>query len=420
MSEEIGRPVRVGIIGMGAMGVGLFHQCSITPGIECLVVCDREVARCLDALAGMRVPHGVAQSAAEVEALISRGQVAVCASGLLVAQCARLDAVIEASSSVGSAVGHALAVLENGKHLILMNSELDLTFGPLLCATARQHGVVCTSCDGDQYGVMKHLIDDALHWGFELVMAGNIKGFLDRYANPVSIIPEADKRNLDYRMCTSYTDGSKLNIEMAIIANAYGLTMKKTGMHGPRVAHVTDVFTCFDFDELWKDRQPFVDYILGAEPGGGVFVVGHCDNPYQRRMLAYYKMGDGPYYLFYRPYHLCHIEAMRAVLDAAQGKSLLTPGHGLLTNVYAYAKRDLEPGEVLDGLGGHLCYGQIESVADNARAPGLPICLAEDVVVKRAMAKDQKILLADVAHDPERLDFRLHAEALGVPAPGDA
>ena len=120
-----------------------------------------------------------------------------------------------------------------------MNSEIDLIFGPSFSRVAKKNGVIYTSCDGDQYGVLKHVIVEIQSWGFELVMAGNIKGFLDRYANPTTIIPEADKRNLDYKMCTAYTDGTKLNIEMALIANAFNLQTTVPGMHDPKLNKFT-------------------------------------------------------------------------------------------------------------------------------------------------------------------------------------
>jgi predicted homoserine dehydrogenase-like protein len=193
-------------------------------------------------------------------------------------------------------------------------------------------------------------------------MAGNIKGFLDRYANPSTIIPEADKRNLDYKMCTAYTDGTKLNIEMALIANACNLQTTVPGMHGHNAKHVHEALHLFDF----TSKKPFVDYVLGADPGGGVFVIGLCDNPYQRGMLSYYKMGEGPYYIFYRTYHLCHIEAITSIVKAiTEYQPLMQPDFGFQTNVYAYAKRDLLKGEQLDGIGGHCCYGLIENCTDN-------------------------------------------------------
>ena len=405
--------IRIGIIGMGSMGKGLLYQSHITPGIECVAVCDINVQRCIDALTWLQLPYQVVTNSNAMDEAISRRLVAVCQTGQWVSQCQTLHAVVEASNSIGPAGKHAMTALDHHKHLILMNSEIDLTFGPVLSQIARKNGVICTSCDGDQHGVLKHMIDDIRLWGFELVMAGNVKGFLDRYANPTTVVPEADKRNLDYRMCTSYTDGTKLNIEMAIIANAYGLIVKTSGMYGPRVAHVKDVFRCFNFDVLWKSRRPFVDYIIGAEPGGGVFVIGYCDNPYQKEMLAYYKMGCGPYYLFYRPYHLCHIEAMDTIITVvSEGRDFLAPVHGIQTNVYAYAKRDLRPGERLDSVGRYMCYGKIENLKDTIANPGLPICLADNVVLNRAIAKNQQILMSDVAYDPDRIDFRLYAEAL--------
>ncbi|MHB8086342.1 MAG: homoserine dehydrogenase [Dehalococcoidia bacterium] len=413
MSDEGKDNIKIGIIGLGSMGKGLLYQSHVTPGIECAAVCDIDAQRCINALASLQLPYRMAANSSEVADAIASHCVAVCENGELLSQCQALHAVVEASNSIGAAGRHAITALENHKHLILMNSEIDLTFGPLLSLIAGKNGVVCTSCDGDQYGVLKHIIDDIRFWGFDLVMAGNIKGFLDRYANPTTIIPEADKRNLAYRMCTSYTDGTKLNIEMAIIANACGLVAETPGMRGPRAAHVKDVFQCFDFDLLWENRRPFVDYILGAEPGGGVFVIGHCDNSYQKDMLSYYKMGSGPYYLFYRPYHLCHIEAMGTIIRAvSEGRAFLSPDHGLQTNVYAYAKRDLSIGERLDGVGGYTCYGKIENLKDNLADPGLPICLADDVVLHNAVGKDRKLLMSDVAYDPGRIDFKLYSAAL--------
>jgi len=183
--------------------------------------------------------------------------------------------------------------------------------------------------------------------------------------------------------------------------------------YGPKAGNVQEVFQLFDLELLWKDRRPFVDYILGAEPGGGVFAIGFCDNDYQRQMLDYYKMGRGPFYLFYRPYHLCHIEAMSSVADAVlHGKALIQPEAGFRTNVYAYAKRDLDRGERLDGIGGYACYGLIENCAGPEGNSGLPICLADDLALLRDIHKDEKILMSDVEYDQTRKDFELYEKAL--------
>jgi predicted homoserine dehydrogenase-like protein len=410
------KPVAFGLIGIGAMGKGLFHQSRITPGIRCVALCDLDVNRCLAVLKASGTPHQVASRPDEMEDIIAGGKVAICEDGAWVSRCRSLEVVVEASTGMGNAAEHSLEALAHRKHLVLMNSEIDLMFGPLFVAEAHKSGVVVTSCDGDQPGVLRHLIEETRLWGFDLVMVGNMKGFLDRTANPTSIVAEADKRRLNYRMCTSFTDGSKLNIEMALLANAYDLAVPVVGMTGSQATHVNDAARCFDFERLWKDRRPFVDYLLGAEPGGGVFVVGHCEHPYQRDMLSYYKMGPGPFYVFYRPYHLCHIEAMETIRKAAQeGQTLLSPRFGMKTNVFAYAKKDLTVGEHLDGLGGYALYGQIESLAHDSTAPGLPLCLAEDVVLRRPVPKGQKVLLTDVTVPTERIDFKLYATALQAP-----
>lgn len=404
--------INIGIIGIGAMGKGLLYQSCISPGIKCNAVCDINVQRCIDNLKWLGLDYRVAGTPAEMHNAVERGLVAVCEDGMLLSQCEMIDALIESSNTIIPAARFAMEALHNRKHLILMNSEIDLIFGPYLLNLARDNNVVYTSCDGDQYGVIKHLIDDLKLWGFELVMAGNIKGFLNRYANPENIIPEADKRNLDYYACTSYTDGTKLSIEMALTANALNLETRVPGMYGPRAAHVQDVLRLFDFDSLWASRIPFVDYILGAEPGGGVFAVGYCGDKYQRDMLSYYKMGDGPYYVFYRPYHLCHIEAMSSVYGAVlENRPVLQPDYGFQTNVYAYAKRDLKRGESLDGIGGFTCYGLIENSAENINFPGLPVCLASDVILKRDVARDEKIYMKDISYDHNRLDFKLFSQA---------
>jgi predicted homoserine dehydrogenase-like protein len=407
------KTIRIGIIGIGSMGKGLLYQSTVTESISCKAVCDSRIERCVSALEAFNIPYEIADSPMAMENIIDRGLIAACDHGEWVCQCKGIDTVVEASSAIGAAAGYAIDAIKHHKHVILMNSEIDLMFGPYLSSLAFENGVICTSCDGDQYGVIKHLIDDISLWGFELVMAGNIKGFLDRYANPTSIIQEADKRNLDYRMCTSYTDGTKLNIEMAIIANACGLTTKITGMTGPQASNVHDVFRHFDFNKLWKDRRPFVDYLLGAEPGGGVFVVGYCNNDYQKDMLRYYKMGDGPYYLFYRPYHLCHIESMHTIIKAVRDNEwFLNPVYGMKTNVFAYAKKDMSPGYLLDGIGGYTCYGKIENLDDHTDRHGLPIALAEDTVLTRPILKDERIGMNDIAYDHKRLDFRLYDESL--------
>jgi len=331
------------------------------------------------------------------------------------AKCEFVDVLIEATNSIAEGGRFAVTALEHQKHLVMMNAEADLIFGPYLLALAERNDLVYTSSDGDQPAVIKRLVDDLRFWGFELVIAGNVKGYLDRYVDPTTIIPEADKRNLDYKMCTSYTDGTKLAVEMALLANALDLRAAVPGMIGPRATQVQDIFDLFDLDALWSDRQPLVDYLLGAHPTGFVNATAYTENKFQQYTLDWFppNMGPAPYALFYRPYHLGHVEAMACVVDAAlDGRSVLKPEFGFRTNVYAHAKRDLRAGERLDGIGGYATYGLLENCLPNDDLPGLPSCLADDLILKRDLAKDDKILMSDVEYDPHRYDFCLYSCAV--------
>ncbi|MCG6860167.1 MAG: hypothetical protein LJE70_02600 [Chromatiaceae bacterium] len=413
-------PIRTAVIGMGAMGEGLLYQCRITPGFTPVAIADLHLDKAVRCVEQFHLPYKVAASSRDADEASRRGLVAVCESGEILVDMEEYDVLLESSNAITASGDFVLSAIDRGKHVVMMNAESDLIFGPYFMRRAREARVVYLSCDGDQHTVLKRIIDDITLWGFEVVMAGNMKGFLDRYSNPTKIKPEADKRNLEYKACVGYTDGTKLNVEMALVANGLDMQTDVVGMHGPRCNHVKDVCGLYDFPRLRALGKPVVDYILGAQPDGGVYVVGYCDHPYQQRLLKYYKMGDGPFYLFYRPYHLCHVEALEAVAAAVlDGESLLEPEAGFRTNVFAYAKHDLAAGTVLDGIGGYYCYGLIENCPEgrtDAFEPtrGVPICLAEGVRTRHPVAKDQPVRFADIELDPTRKDFDLFAKAHSV------
>ena len=407
--------IDIAMAGAGAMGRGLLHQCLVTPAFRCVALADTDLETAIDCAEAAGVPYEVVSDLGALHDCIRDDQLAVCRDAALAAQAESAEVFIDASNAIRDAARFCPVALDHGKHLVMMNAEADLAFGPYLMQKAAEQGVTYASCDGDQHGVIKRLVDDLRLWGFDLVMAGNIKGYLDRYANPTSIVPEADKRNLDYRMCTAYTDGTKLGVEMALLANALDLKPPVPGMHGPQADHVEEVHDLFDLDTLWKKHGPVVDYILGAEPDGGVFAVGYCEDPYQQRMMEYYKRGDGPFYIFYRPYHLCHVEAMDAIATAVlDDSSLLQPEYGHVADVYAYAKTDLEPGDELDGIGGYACYGLIEDCADQDDPAGVPMTLADDAHVTTTIKKDEKIPASQIEIDESRADVRLYNQSLAT------
>lgn len=409
-----GRRIAVGVVGIGSVGKGIAHQAQITPGIDCVAIADVRLDHAVAWADRSGRAYRVARSTGEMNDAIRHGQLAVCEDGALVAECEPVDVFVECTSSVLAGGQFGVAALAHGKHLIMMNYEADLIFGAYLMKLAESRDLVYSVCDGDQPAVLKRLIDEIEFMGFQLVMAGNIKGFLDRYANPTSVIPEADKRGLDYKMCAAYTDGTKLSIEMAVLANGCGLRTLVPGMHGPRMNDIKQVFDHFDFAKLWDGSGAFVDYVLAAEPKGGVFVVGFTDDAVQQEYLSWFpsQIGSAPFYLFYRPYHLVHFESMKTVVAAAlDGISVLKPDYGFRTNVFAYAKRDLKRGEELDGIGGYTCYGLIENDAGETARPGLPICLADGLLLNQDLPRDDRINLDMVSWDSSRHDWALYAQA---------
>ncbi len=408
--------IRVAVVGIGSIGRCLVHQAQLTPRMRPVAIADLHVDKAVQCARQLGLPFEIVDSPQGLDAAIERGVLAITDDGLLVAASGRVDVFFEATNALLPAAGHARTALRHGQHVVMMNFEADLMFGPVLVAEARTQGRVYTASDGDQPTVIKRLVDDIRLWGFELVVAGNIKGYHDAYVNPTTIAPEADKRGLDHKMCSSYTDGTKLCVEMAVVANALGLGTTKPGMHGHRMRHVLQIFDHLDIGALWRAHGPFVDYVVGAEPKGGVFVIGHTESELQRHTLAWYPpdLGPGPFYLFYRPYHLGAIEAMNCVVEAVLDGSARLQPRSMRTNVYAYAKKDLRAGDRVDGMGGYAAFGLIENLADQQRAPGLPICLADDLVLRRDVKQDERIQLDDVDWQPAAPAFELYRQAIAL------
>jgi predicted homoserine dehydrogenase-like protein len=413
--RKVKSQIKIGIVGIGSIGRGMVLQSSLTPGIECCAIADKNLSRAIDVAKQFNYNYKIVNNLSEMNEPIQNGYLAVCEDGDLIACCEQLTVFIEATSSIVGGALYGDKALDYNKHLIMMNYEADLMYGSYLMTKAQSNNLVYTVCDGDQPAVIKRIIEEVEFMGFKIVMAGNIKGFLDRYVTPESIKAEAEKRDLDPKMCSSYADGSKLCIEMAVMANGIGGYTGTPGMYGPKISNIHEIFDHFNFQQIWNGQDPLVDYVLGAKPNGGVFVIGYTDHPYQKSTLNWLppSMGPGPFYLFYRPYHLCHFEFAATVAEAVINKrAVLKPEFGFKTNVYSYAKKDLKKGETLDGLGGFSCYGLIENCIENKINAGLPICLAEDVVLKRDIPKDKKIHLEDIEYDEKSDGFVLFSKSL--------
>lgn len=379
-----------------------------TPGMEVVLVADVAAAACVRAMEVSRL-RGVAVERHDDLRRRGEGEVCVVKDALAALEGAGalgLDVVVECTNTIAAAGRHAMAAMERGAHVVLMNAEVDLALGRLLAHEAKRHGVVVTSDAGDQHGVLATMLDEIELWGFRVAQAGNMKGFLDRYAVAATAREWAEKQRLSVTQTVAYTDGTKMNIEQALIGNHAGLAPARPGMTGPRVNDLREVLAAFDFDG--DGGQGRIDYTLGVPwPGGGVYVVAECRHPLQTFYLDYYKVSSrGPYHLFFRPYHLCHIETPRAIAQAyLDSRPVIAPARSAGNDVFAYAKRDLPAGtEIAHGIGGDEVYGLVDAVA-RAGDDALPVSALEGggnngagrpAVLTRAVKRDDPVPLSAV------------------------
>jgi len=383
---------------------------SAIPGMRVAALYNRTIDTAEEALRQCGIESIVeAGSAKDIESAIKSGTAAFTTDAMAVCQADGIDAIVEATGEVEFGAQVVTEAIRNGKHVILMNAELDAVVGPILKVHADKAGVVITNVDGDQPGVVMNLFRWVETIGYHPVVAGNIKGLQDHYRNPETQRGFAEAHKQKPKMITSFADGTKISMEMAVVANATGFGVATRGMRGPECKHVTEAVECFTEDEL--SQGGIVEFILGAEPGPGVFVIGYNDNPILQQYASYLKMGDGPYYTFYIPYHLPHLEAPLTVARAVLfGDAAITPMGAPVAEVLTAAKIDLEAGQVLDGIGGFHCYGTVDNVDVAREGDYLPMSLAEDCKLRRDIAKDDIISYADVELPDGRLCDRLRAK----------
>ena len=408
-----GRPVRVAMVGAGFMGRGLANQIiNSVPGMELVAVANRHLAGAERAYREAGVADvTVADDGAAVDRAVAAGRPVVTEDYRAVTDAESVEAVVEVTGAVEYGCHVVVRAIEHGKHVVLMNAEVDATVGPVLARMAAEQGVVYTGCDGDQPGVQMNLVRFVRGIGLTPLVAGNIKGLQDPYRTPTTQAGFAAKWGQDPHMVTSFADGTKISIEQATVANATGMTVARRGMRGGDFpGHVDDLTSTYDVEEL-RAQGGVVDYVVGTKPGPGVYVLASHDDPKQQHYLNLYKLGEGPLYSFYTPYHLCHFEVPTTVARAVLfGDATITPLGAPTVEVLTTAKQDLPAGTVLDGLGGYDYYGQAERADVTAKERLLPIGAAEGCRLLRSVAKDEVIGYADVELPADRLVDRLRAE----------
>jgi predicted homoserine dehydrogenase-like protein len=422
--RQAGKPIRVAMVGAGVVGKGLARQIiKYVDGMDLVAISNRNLASAEKAYQEADVSDiSIIGNTDQLQEAIRQGRPAVTENAMALCQAEGIDVVVEATGSFEFAASVALETIQNKKHFVTVNAEMDGTVGPILKAYADKAGVMYTNSDGDQPGVVMNLFRSVKEMGLRPVMCGNIKGLQDPYRNPTTQEGFAKKWGIKPFMAASFADGTKISYEQGITANATGMRVAKRGMYGPSVKSGTPIeeaIRLFPSEDL-LEGPGIVDYVIGAAPGPGVFVLATTEDDVLKHYLNMYKMGEGPLYCFYRPYHLCHLEVPNTIARAFLLRDeTIAPQGAPMVEVISTAKTNLKTGRTLDGLGGYALYGQCEN-ANTARVQNLlPFGIAEGCKLKRNVVRDEVLTYDDVELPKGRLIDKLRAEQgilFGAPA----
>ncbi len=415
--EDIGNPIRVAIMGAGYMSLGIINQIiRYTPGMEVAVICNRNQEKAVQCYQQAGISQVMrCESEKELDTYILKKQAVVTSDPEIVCKANEVDIIVEATGTIAYAARVVMSAIKYGKPTILMNAELDSTIGPILKHYADRANVMLTGSDGDQPGVIMNLYRFVKNLGLTPLVCGNIKGFLDIHKTPTDMLPFAQNMGQNVNMITNFTDGTKIAFEQAIVANATGMVVSQRGMNGFRSNdHIDNLTGLYDVDQL-KSLGGVVDYVVGPKPGPGVYVYATTDDDLSKNYLNYLKLGRGPIYSFYTPYHLCCLEIPNSIARVAlYNDSIIHPIAGPVVEVVTTAKTDLKAGDTLDGYGGFTSYGQCENADICQRENLLPIGLSEGVVLKRDIAKDQVISFDDVEFSGDDFVLNLYKEQVDL------
>jgi len=404
--EASGNPIRIGMIGAGQMGTDVVAEVKMMKGIDVVIIADIDLERATKAykIALVEGEIVVAETAEQADLAVASGKRVVTRDYRVVTDMKNIDVMLEATGVPEIGTRAAIRSAYHGQDLSMMNVETDITVGPILNWYAKKKKVIYALAAGDEPAACKELYDFAISLGFKVVAAGKGKNNpLDRYSTPAdpAVQKEAARRGLSPNMLIEFVDGSKTMIEMAAVSNATGLIPDVRGMHGPLTDrdHLNQVFS-LKSDGGVLEKIGVVDFGIG-HVAPGVFLIVRTDHPRLREAMILRDMGDGPYYTLFRPFHLCSIEVpLTCAMLAIRKKSNMEPLDHLTSEVFAVAKHDLNPGDLLDAIGGTTYYSLIDTYEIAKKECLLPIGLAKGAKVIRPVKIDTPITFADVEIHP--------------------
>ena len=401
-----GRPVYVGVVGAGQMGSGLVASIQSAPGLSVAAVADVVIEKAESALRNAgRDDVVVAGDDLEAAAIaINKGQCVALSDGLTMPGLP-LDLVVEVSGVPEIAAQIAYTCITHGTDVALMTVEADITVGPLLSSIANAGNSVYTVMRGDEPVECLKLVEYAEDLGLEVICAGKGKNNVNIvHSVPEDNEAEAARKRMNPRMLTEFTDGTKTQLEMAALSNATNLPVEVDGMHGQEIMLADldkKLIPQADGGILSFDKGAVVEYVTG-DVAPGVFAIVKSNSPVVTHELDYLKLGTGPYYLFFRPWHIASIEAHLSIGEAILHRRADFQSHYVCTEVVGRAKANLEEGTTLEGMGGHHFYGWAIPAEKAREMNAVPIGLLQHSRLRAPVAMDDIITYDDIEIDETR------------------
>lgn len=393
-AAEAGTTVAVAILGAGYVGRSLTDRLHAAPGMRPALIVNRTPERAVQCFVDAGYARDdvlVSDDCAVLTRAIKGGTPAVTTNPQLVKDLP-IALVVAATGAIEYGALAIIDLLEHGIDVVSLNAEVDALLGPLLHRIAADHDAIYTIGDGDQPGAMLRQVEFVDGMGLDIVAAVNCKRHMDIFQNPEDSRPFAERDNTSVLMTTAFGDGTKMQIENAVVANVTGLKPDRRGMHGVETTiekAATDIPNALESDNC-------IEFTLGGDFGAGVGVLGRSrGSRVMESALKLYKMGDGPNYFFFRPFHLVALEIPRTIAQVVLDRRPLGrhPAQRI-TEVVAVAKRELHRGDQLDGIGGFGCYGEVARVEEAAGL--LPIGLSEFAAVTKSVAVNEPVALDHV------------------------
>ena len=386
------KPTDLIVSGLGFMGFGFLDGSFEVPNLRIALLISRRPEDSTAFLIDKGYKAKVVSTVEEIHSNKELGIISV-SSDLNLISTFDTEILLEMSGTVEYGTEVVLKGIESNKHILTMNPELQVTVGSQLKKRADKKGLLISDVYGDQPGSLARLIGSAHMMGFKILVAGNMKRYRDDFATQEKMQPWADDKGLAVRQTVSFTDGTKQAIEMNLVANYFGFDILKEGMKGAKINDIQEAISEFKDEPI--PENGVVDYGIGSKLFPGVFAVVEHHSPHQQKYLRYLGLGEGPRYVIFEPYHLCHLEVATSIAEILLlKKEIINNSTQPRMRTVSYAKRELKKGEKIDGIGGDMIRGDICRESESKEY--LPAGLAIGAILKNDISINTKVKLEDV------------------------